>query len=261
VIGFPRRAARVVRSPRFAPARFIVAAFLLWRAVLFLGEHFVPEVLPGAALDHERVARVGYERTNLSLTPEERARAKTRGLARDPSTPYPAGVPFPMLPYLSRGLSALTGMNITLAGVVLSHMALLGALFFVFALARRYFDEGGARRAVLFVLVVPTSLFFIAYSPAALFLFFASGALLAYQGDRLRDAGLFGAGAALTLPIGSLLFPAFLLAALLRGRATGRMWQRRLCWLALIPLAAAIFAVVFHHVTNNALAFVMWAST
>jgi Gpi18-like mannosyltransferase len=69
---------------------------------------------------------------------------------------------FPAFPYLSRWLGPLFGGHWA-AGLVLANLALLGGLWFVYALAERHGGAATARRAVWLVLAYPATVFDSAY--------------------------------------------------------------------------------------------------
>lgn len=248
-----------LRSPRLSTARYVALVFVCTRVALLLialagqkaigpeGRHHVTPRFPeravlsalhrGDSSGFERVATSGYE-----ASPEAGSEASPEASPAAPATkPRPEAF-FPAFPLLSRWLGDLFGGEPVVAGVWLSNLAFFLALFFLHGLGRRYLDEDGARRVVLLAAVFPTSLFCSVYYSEGLYLFAVSGALYAYERDRLLFAGLCGALAALTQPTGVLLFPALAIGVLHRDRWRLGRDSARLLWLLLIPAALGVFA-------------------
>ena len=126
-------------------------------------------------------------------------------LARDG---YSAAVPannayFPLFPFLMRALGAPFGGSddaYLAAAVVVSNVALLVAVAYLFALVALDRDGATGSRAVLYLLVFPTSVFLAVVYPESLFLALAVGSVYhARRGDWLL-AGALGGLAALTRP-------------------------------------------------------------
>ena len=253
-----RRVAAALASPRLATARFVLLSFLLWRGALF-------------AVDLVAVYAIGEPRPNLYAEyrafPESRfwdsfvrwdsgwyGRIAVGGYHHENQRQSDLAF-FPAYPYLSRWLSAPSG-GFWAAGLVISNCALAGALFFVHGVTRRYLDEEGARRAVHYVLVFPSSFFFSAYYAEGLFLLAVAGAFYYYERDRLLLAGLFGCLAALTRSAGVLLFPALLFGALHRVGWRWRGLAPRLVALLFIPAGLAVFMAVLAVQVGNPMAWV-----
>ena len=159
---------------------------------------------------------------------------------------------FPTFPYLARWTGRLIG-NDYVAGIILNHVALFGALVLLLKLARRYLDEDGAKRAVVFMLVFPTSVFFSYYYAEAIFAFACVGALYFYERDKLHYAGLFGMLAASTRLAGILLLPALLFGAFRRNRYRP---SPRLAWLLPIAAGLGLVMLVLQVQVHSPLAFV-----
>ena len=112
---------------------------------------------------------------------------------------------FPLFPMLVRAVGWLTGGHLLLAGYLVANLALLGALIVLHRLTALELSEPAARRAVLYVCVLPTSFFLFAPYTESLFLLLSLGALLAARRRRWAVAGLLGLLAALTRSPGVLL--------------------------------------------------------
>lgn len=106
---------------------------------------------------------------------------------------------FPLFPLLMRAGHAL-GVSYTVAGVVVSNVAFLAALYLFEALTRHLFDETVARRATILLAVSPLSFVFsLAYPESVVLALAAAAALAAYRG-RWGIAAVLLAAATLARP-------------------------------------------------------------
>lgn len=114
---------------------------------------------------------------------------------------------FPLYPGAVHALVRLSWGWISplVAALLISNAALLGLLYALLAWLTPRLGEPAARAACIALATFPTSLFLSAPYSESLFLLLAVGALLAADRDRALLAGLLGAGAALSRPIGFLL--------------------------------------------------------
>ena len=111
---------------------------------------------------------------------------------------------FPLYPLLVKGVAALTG-NIFVAGVVVSQVAFLAALGFLYGLARREFDDETAARAVFYLAAAPSTIFCAAMYTESLFIALVC-ATFYFSGRRMWEwAAAAGALAAATRNTGVLL--------------------------------------------------------
>lgn len=76
---------------------------------------------------------------------------------------------FPLYPLLIKAVSSITG-DIFIAGVLVSQVAFLAALGFLYALVRREFDASTAARATFYLAAAPSSIFFLAIYTESLFM-------------------------------------------------------------------------------------------
>jgi Gpi18-like mannosyltransferase len=244
-------------SPRFATARFIVAAFLLWRGALFAVDfavvHTLPERQPNSNKDYSAFPRSPFWDSFARWDSGWYDRIARRGYYREGGQSNVAF--FPAYPYLSRWLGQVVGGH-WVAGLLISNLGLLLGLFFLHGIARRYLDEDGARRAVLFALVFPGSWFFSTFYTEGLFFFSVAGTFYFYERDRLLPTGLFGFLAALTRSTGLLLFPALLLGALHRRGWRLRDLTPRLLHLLWIPAGLGVFMWILAHQVGDPWAWV-----
>ena len=139
---------------------------------------------------------------------------------------------FPLFPLLLRVLSAATGLSPDVLGLVVSALAGLAAVIAVGALTRRYSDEAGARRAALLFALSPGSFVFSLIYNEGLLLTLAALGLAALMSRRWLVAGLLGAVATFTSPVGLVFFACCVWSA-------GSALRRRREWRALIAPALA----------------------
>src|SRR5712691_11916185 len=113
---------------------------------------------------------------------------------------------FPLFPLLIKGIASLFGNNGYIAtGMIISNLALLGALFVLYQIASDVLGDQVGRRTLLYLCIFPTAFFFFAAYNEALFLFLTSCAFLAIRRQKWWLAGLLGLFAALTRSAGLLL--------------------------------------------------------
>jgi hypothetical protein len=152
---------------------------------------------------------------------------------------------YPLLPLLIK-LAHFVVPSWRLAGALVAHLALAGALLYLWALVSLDYDWPTARRAVIALLIFPTAVFLTAVYTESLLLLAFTAALYHARRGQWWAAGLWGAAAGLTKTMG-----AIVLVALLWEYWRARAWQgvgwRRLVGhaasLALIPLGAVAFLV------------------
>jgi hypothetical protein len=241
------------RSPRLRLVLQFLGALMLWRGALFFLIYVTRIMIP---------ERVGNWNKNWAAFPEKPFvdsfarwdsiyyfRIATQGY----TGPEADLAFFPGFPLLVRGVAKLTG-NPWIAGLVVSNLSLLAALFFVYGIALRYFDERDARRAVLWVLMFPTSLFFSMFYSESVFLLTVAATFYFYEREQLIWAALCGILAAFTRPTGILLCPALILGALHRGEY--RYLSPRMLFLLLIPSGIALVAYLQYRAIGDPLAFI-----
>jgi hypothetical protein len=161
---------------------------------------------------------------------------------------------FPLYPLLIRAVLLVLGRvdveTGEIVGLVISNAALFAALLYLSALLARDFSLSVARRAVLYILVFPTTLFLSSVYAEPVFLLAAVASLYHARAGQWARSGVFGLLAALTRPFGVLLvFP--IAVELYRQRAAVRHW------LALIgpPLGLALFVGYLWWLFNDPLAY------
>ena len=109
---------------------------------------------------------------------------------------------FPLLPLVIRGLADVTGLGAATVGLIVSGLSGLGAVYAVGVLTRHFAGADGAERAALLFALSPGSFVFsLIYAEGLLLVFIALG-LLALLQRRWLLAGVLGAFASVTSPVG-----------------------------------------------------------
>lgn len=130
------------------------------------------------------------------------------------------------------------------SGIVASNLALLIALGYLVALVRLDFDPAIARRAALYALVFPSTLFLSAVYPHALFLAAAIASFYYARLGRWWLAGLLGGVAGLTRLQGSLIVLPLAYEYLAACRFDLRRLKPEALGLLLAPLGTLAFAAL-----------------
>ncbi len=148
---------------------------------------------------------------------------------------------FPVLVRLAIGFFSLRWMY--LAGVVVTNVALLFAMFAIWLYAESYGGRALAQRTLYLLAIFPASFFFsVAYSESV-YLLVIAWTLLFLRKDHFAAAGVTGFFAALARPPGLYVGIPFALEAWHR-RSTGKTGViQRAAWIALIPAGLATFMI------------------
>jgi hypothetical protein len=177
---------------------------------------------------------------------------------------------FPAYPLTVRYLSLLLGRETLWTGVLIAWVAFLGALVYMFRLARERLGDEAAGASVAFIAAYPFALFFGTAYTESLFLLAIVGACYHFERDELWQAGLWGLLAGLSRPNGCLLSIVLALMAIRPLWPHGwRVWRPALPppigWMGLadrIAAAAApgigmlIYSTYIYFLTGNPL---QWA--
>ena len=165
--------------------------------------------------------------------------------------PYVDYVFFPLFPILARIGSILTLGDVDIAGVLVANAAFGASLVAIYGLGIRHMGRDPAMWSLVFIAVAPGAFAFgLAYSDG-LFLLLAATAFLAAETRRPVLTGLLVALATLTRPPGVLLAIPLLVLVL---RDPDMRARRAWAWLALGPLALALFSAHLASVTGDPLA-------
>ena len=118
---------------------------------------------------------------------------------------------FPLFPLLIKCIAFLFGNNGYVAiGMILSNLALLGALFVLYQIATDILGEQIGRRTLVYLCIFPTAFFFFAAYNESLFLLLTASSFLAMRRQKWWLAAILGFFAALTRTAGVLLVIPFL---------------------------------------------------
>lgn len=149
---------------------------------------------------------------------------------------------FPLLPWLERLVSAVTGLGYGSAGLVVSAIAGLAAAWGIFAVADLLYGRRAGVFAVGVWAALPVGIVqSMAYSES-LFTALAAWSLYAVLRGHWLTAGLLAAGAGLTRPVGAAVVAAVWVAAALARRRGERSW-RPVAGALLAPLGAAAYVL------------------
>lgn len=164
----------------------------------------------------------------------------------------------PLLPALMRGLAWLSGDlsdgRLLLAGAVIANAALLIALAYLVALGRLELGEGPARRATVYLLIFPTTIFLSAVYPESLFLACAVATVLEARRGRWWLAGTFAALGTIARPFGIVLVIS-LAVQVVADRARGPVRPALVAGMVL-PIAAFLaWQAYLYRVSGDALVF------
>ena len=148
---------------------------------------------------------------------------------------------FPLYPTLVRGMHTFLGSkthaSILFAGILVSNLALVAALCYLYLLTRMEFDEATAARAVLYVLVFPMTLFFSAVYSESVFIGVVIASFYHARKGQWLLAGLFSALAALSRSPGVLLLVPLTLEYLMQRDFQWRKIKLDVLFLSMGPLA------------------------
>jgi hypothetical protein len=150
-------------------------------------------------------------------------------------------------------------------GMILSNLALLGALFVLYQIATDMLGEHVGRRTILYLCIFPTAFFFFAPYNESLFLLLTASTFLALRRQKWWLAGALGLFAALTRSAGLLLVFPYLYELWVARKDMAddeqstfhKVWQTlpRLAPVALIPLGTLIYSFYCWRVFHDPLAF------
>ncbi|MEI6291927.1 MAG: mannosyltransferase family protein, partial [Chloroflexota bacterium] len=112
---------------------------------------------------------------------------------------------FPLYPLLMRLTARVVG-DVALAGFLLSNVAFLGVLLFLYKLTELELDSDSAKRSVFYLALFPSSFFFSSVYPESLFLLLALATMYFARRHMWIWASLIGMFASATQNLGVLLW-------------------------------------------------------
>lgn len=119
---------------------------------------------------------------------------------------------FPLFPLAVRCLMKL-GLSFELAGVLLSNLAFLGAVYCVYFWVKSDYSDKEARWATAVLAWCPLSVFASVIYPESLYLLLTAATMQAFDKSRYALTAFFGALATATNPIGLALTPALIITS------------------------------------------------
>jgi len=144
---------------------------------------------------------------------------------------------FPLYPLLIRAVGKVFLGNYLLAALIISNLAYIGLLFYLYRLTTLLFEEETARRTVVYLAIFPTAFFFLAGYTESLFLLFTVAAFWYAHQKRWWLAGILGFLASLTRLQGVILILPLVYLYFTRERRV----RPAILALLLIPLGTATF--------------------
>lgn len=163
---------------------------------------------------------------------------------------------FPLYPFLVHVFGGIVGDHL-IAGLLLSNIAFLGALAYLYALAQMEFgDSAVAYRAIFYVAIFPTAIFFSAVYTESLFLLLTVASVYYARRGNFITSGVFGALASMTRVEG-------VLTALPLLYEVWRAWRERrgttlvrgVIGLALVPLGLVAYMFYLYALQGDPMAF------
>jgi len=169
------------------------------------------------------------------------------GYRYEPGSPSNAAF-FPLYPLLIRGIHALLLLSANdywwlVVAIALSNIAFLIGLTYFRALLTMDFDEELASRAIIYLLIFPTTFFFSGVYSESLFLALILGAFYYARNNRWLLAGIFAALGTLTRSQGMILALPLLIEYLRERNFRLRKIGWNITAFALIPTALFAFAL------------------
>ncbi len=147
---------------------------------------------------------------------------------------------FPLYPLLIRILGTLVG-NHLIAGLLISNACFFFGLLFLYKLLEREFDRPVARRAIFYVSIFPTAVFFSAVYTESLFFTLTVASFYYLRQHRWWLAGAIGCFAAMTRVEGVLLAIPFAIEWYLVYRTAPKRGLFGLLGAALIPCGLFVY--------------------
>jgi Gpi18-like mannosyltransferase len=161
---------------------------------------------------------------------------------------------FPLYPLLIRILGLFTG-NDLIAGLLVSNACFFFGLLYLYKLLEHEFDRPVARRAIFYVSIFPTAIYFSAVYTESLFFFLTVAAFYYMRSQRWLLAAIFGFFAALTRAEGILLLIPFGVEWFARYHSAPLRGLRNALYGALIPLGLGVYMAYLWVLRGDALYF------
>jgi len=153
---------------------------------------------------------------------------------------------FPLYPLLIKLLGKVFLENYLLAALVISNLAYVGALFYLYKLAEMELGKAAARRSVTYLSIFPTAFFFLAAYTESLFLLLTLATFYCAKEKRWWLAGASGFFASLTRLQGIVLVVPLLYMYLQDREFRLSRLRLDLLGMVIIPGGAALFLAYQH---------------
>ena len=171
---------------------------------------------------------------------------------------------FPVYPYLVEKVSSILGLNALVSGLVVSNLALLFVTGLFWSLLRLDNSENLSKKIIALFLLFPTAFYLGALYTESIFLALVFGTFLSARKGKWFLAGLLGALASATRPMGIFLFPAMIIEwwqskikdqRLNIKDITAKNWMD-LLWILLIPMGLVLYMIYLNNHFDDALKFI-----
>ena len=142
---------------------------------------------------------------------------------------------FPLYPYVIK-LFALVFRNYVLSALLVSNLAYLSAVIYLFKLVSLDYDKEDSFRSVIYLSIFPTAYFLHAGYTESLFIFLTIASFYYVRKERYGLSGIFGMFAAATRITGIILLPIFVIEYLDQKGFILKKVEKNILWLLLIAL-------------------------
>lgn len=183
-------------------------------------------------------------------------------LARDWYCPESEGAVFlPLYPLLIRGMHFVTGLPWLVCALLVSNLAMLGAMYLLFRLCERERGPDFARRVLWFTVLFPGNFFLLAPYTESVYLALALGAFVAARRGQWLVACTCAALMGATRNLGVLMAVPLLVELGLQWRAAARRgappipWRPLLCFL-IIPMGTVAVYLMWQSYVGDGLVFI-----
>lgn len=148
---------------------------------------------------------------------------------------------FPLLPLIVGFLSKITG-EVLITGLLFSNLMLFLSLIMLLKLLKQKFSDELSNRAILFVLIFPSTLFLSLLYTESLFIFLTVSGFYALTKNKFMIAGICGALLSATRPVGIFFF----IGALVYYWYNNKKEWKSLNWLWLFLSPLGLFLYMFY---------------
>ena len=181
---------------------------------------------------------------------------------------------FPLFPLIVAALGRVIG-SFLIAGLIVSYVSFGFAMYFLFRLVSEKYGRISGFAAIVAVMILPGSFFFVAPMTESLFLALTLGAVYFIKKEKWLAAAFMGFFSALTRNLGVLVAAVYVYELLLRlaetvrecrasvpgpdrdkSRKDIRRYVIRLFFVVLIPAGTAVYLAINHALYGNAFAFI-----